>query len=423
MRRLGRTGWLERVGPFPVLFAAFGLGAVLFVGCLNIGDSNWSSRKQFERQPDVIVDRQIRVLLGGSRPRPSERLSVNSPFIVSDARTGQELTRANPVSGVTIRPDGPRGVALGGTVFDRPEITLTPEQDAALVVGDDTYRGRLRISRAEGGVRLTNLVDVEGYLRGVLRGELPHSFHSESFKAQAVAARTYVLYEKKRATGRDFDVHDHEGSQMYIGVRGEDRIATDAVEQTFGQVCTWPSPDGDRIFCTYYSSTCGGQSQPVKNFRPNDPDVPPLRGNVVCPDCFISPHFEWKPVRITKAQLTARIVDRYPSVKKIGQIMELRPKGIGPDGRVIRIELIGSGGQAETLVGEDFRLCAGSNQLRSTRFTIETQPDAFVFKDGRGRGHGVGLCQFGMETKARKAMRFDEILAAYYPGSRITKLY
>jgi hypothetical protein len=84
MRRLGRTGWLERVGPFPVLFAAFGLGAVLFVGCLNIGDSTWSSRKQFERQPDVIVDRQIRVLLGGSRPRPSERLSVNSPFIVSD---------------------------------------------------------------------------------------------------------------------------------------------------------------------------------------------------------------------------------------------------------------------------------------------------------------------------------------------------
>jgi stage II sporulation protein D len=218
-------------------------------------------------------------------------------------------------------------------------------------------------------------------------------------------------------------VYDNEGSQMYLGVRGEGRKADAAVAKTRGQVCVYDDGLRETLFCTYYSSTCGGRSQPVRNFKPNDPDVPPLRGDVVCTDCYLARFYRWDPLELSKAELTRRIVARYPSVERLGMIVGLRPKATSSDGRLIRIQLDGATGQNETLVGEDFRLSVGGRSLKSTRFDIETGRDHFIFKNGQGYGHGVGLCQNGMETKACRGMGYGEILATYYPTSKIATLY
>ena len=74
-------------------------------------------------------------------------------------------------------------------------------------------------------------------------------------------------------------------------------------------------------------------------------------------------------------------------------------------------------------MGEDFRLSVGSRELKSTNFTIADDGDHFVFSNGRGFGHGVGLCQYGMETKAARGMSYVDILAAYYPGSLVRRVY
>jgi stage II sporulation protein D len=65
----------------------------------------------------------------------------------------------------------------------------------------------------------------------------------------------------------------------------------------------------------------------------------------------------------------------------------------------------------------------GGRILKSTNFAIEAQPDYFVFGNGKGFGHGVGLCQNGMETKARRGMSYDRILSFYYPASKLKTLY
>lgn len=120
-------------------------------------------------------------------------------------------------------------------------------------------------------------MDIESYLRGVLRGELPRYFHIESFKAQCVAARTYALYTKRfKPAGPTFDVYDDEGSQVYSGVSVEDATSSRAVDETRGEVCSYDNNGKQDIFCTYYSSCCGGLSQHVNNVKPRDPNVPPL---------------------------------------------------------------------------------------------------------------------------------------------------
>lgn len=416
---------MRRSAPVAVATSAFGAMTLLFVGCL-FRDRGPVETGHAEGAPELRIERQMRVRLIGRAPRPSEQFAVTSAFTVSDALDGRVLARRDaPLTACAVRAaDGGR-ILIGDIRLDCGDIVVAPDRDASLVLKGSTYRGLMRIRAEDGGVTFTNLVDIEAYVRGVLRGELPAHFHPESFNALAVAARTYALYQKSMTpSSRSYDVLDHEGSQMYLGVRAEDHVAVRAVEATRGEICVFGPPGEEKIFCTYYSSTCGGCSQAVSNVKSSEPPIPPLAGGVVCNDCESgSPFYRWGPVKITKRELAKRLAARYPRLSRLGAINSLIPRALSPDGRITRIQLIGSGGDDETLAGEDFRLSVGSRVLKSTHFAIETLPDAFVFRDGKGFGHGMGLCQYGMEGKARRGIGYREILASYYPRSTIKKLY
>lgn len=417
---------VRRAGPVCTLTLVLGAVTLFFVGCLSFSEHGFWKKEEAEKPIEpVAVDRLIRVRLMGRRPRPSEELSVTAPYALTDTQSGAQFgEKQPPVSLATVRPAGEAGIEIGEKLIPSGDITLTPSRDAAIVLGDRTYRGTLRIQREADGLVFTNHLDIEAYLKGVLRGELPRYFHIESFKAQCVAARTYALYSKRnKPAGKTFDVYDDEGSQVYKGVAMEDATAVEAVDATHGEVCVYDDGEKEDIFCTYYSSCCGGLSQHVNNVKPNDPPAPPLAGGVACEDCYVAPRYRWEPVKISKAEVTKKLVARYPSIRKIGTVTGLRPRKRTEDGRIISMEIVGSGGQKEVLIGEDFRLSMGGRLLKSTNFAIETTKDAFIFKDGKGFGHGMGLCQYGMETKARRGMDYRRILATYYPGSTVKRIY
>jgi len=88
-------------------------------------------------------------------------------------------------------------------------------------------------------------------------------------------------------------------------------------------------------------------------------------------------------------------------------------------GRVSKVEVHGS--RSLTMSGADFRQLIGFDRLRSLAFTIRPEGDDFVL-DGRGWGHGVGMCQWGAAELARRGLSASEILAFYYPGARITRV-
>jgi len=404
-----------------VSLAAITLG---FVGCLTREQPGIRQSPPPDQNAKPSVDRSIRVRLLGAQPVPSFNLEIASACRVRDTQTGKQLiSLTRPMATAKVAPAG-RSVMLGSTRCDTDDLLIEPGRDASIVVDGKTYRGSLRIRRSADGLTATNLVDVEDYLRGVLRGELPAHFHAQAQRALAVAARTYVFYEKLTAPpGRDYDVLADERSQMYIGVKGEDAAAVRAVDDTVGEVCLVRVGGTEKVFSTYYSSSCGGMTQPVLEFRPGDPDVPTLAGNVVCNDCYLAPSYQWNPVRMSKAEITRRVVARYPRLSRLGQITRVSVEDRGKSGRATKIMLVGSGGASEILVGEDFRLCLGGHVLKSTRFKIVDEGSKIRFVDGRGFGHGVGLCQYGADRKAKLGKSYREILECYYPGVIIRSVY
>jgi stage II sporulation protein D len=252
------------------------------------------------------------------------------------------------------------------------------------------------------------------------------SFETEAYRAQAIVARTYVLHQMERRRRAAFDVRATEGSQVYRGIRrdGPGRRAAEAARYTRGIVCTCRSRRGEGLFSTYYSAACGGASQSAAIFGKAD-DIPPLRGGVRCDYCKIAPGetYRWGPVRMGQDEVLSSLIERYPELVSLGDIVAIEPIERTPFGRPVRLRITGSSGQEHDILAERFRLAIGSRVVRSTDCDIRVLKDEVIFDNGRGFGHGLGLCQWGAQGQALEGKRAGEILRFYYPGSRLTRVY
>jgi stage II sporulation protein D len=331
---------------------------------------------------------------------------------------------------------GGEELSWGSHHCEASAIDVVPEPGARVWVSRETngersgasaYAGVLHgVRNPAGRLDVINLVDLDTYVAGVVASELYAHFHRETFRAQAVAARTYALYQMAQSAGRDYDVKATEASQVYQGLpRGEaGQKAWEAVRSTPGIICTWTSPHGEQIFCTFYSSACGGLSQDAADVMPVDP-IPPLAGGVRCDYCRIATGdaYRWGPVSITKRDLTEKLVARYPSLASLGPVDRVEVAARTRQGRPRQIRVIGTTGKADELIAEDFRLVVGGRLMKSTDCRIEDAGGSVRFEDGRGFGHGVGLCQWGAEGQARLGRKAGEILKCYYPGMHLTRAY
>ncbi len=277
-----------------------------------------------------------------------------------------------------------------------------------------------------GCIDLINVIKLEEYLPSVLQAELYANWHLEAYRAQAVAARTYALYEMRTfGEKRDYDVRATEASQVYRGIddQGHSKKALRAVRNTRGIVCTWASPLGERIFSTYYSSACGGMTQDAANcFK--SPSIPPLAGGVRCSYCNIGGRvYRWEPVRLSKDELTQLFAKRFPQHAGLGTIQTIEVVRNTADGRPLTLRLRGENGRPITVDSYSFRLAMGGHRLPSNHCKIVDLGSSFEFREGRGFGHAVGLCQWGAEGQARLGKKASEILSYYYPGSHLKRAY
>lgn len=116
------------------------------------------------------------------------------------------------------------------------------------------YRGDFEISNYNGQLALVNEVPLEQYLYSVVAGEVPSSWHQESLKAQAVAARSYALYNASLNKFKVAGLVDTTLSQVYNGVANEVTSIRDAVDSTAGEVIMANGKIVEGIF----SSNSGG---------------------------------------------------------------------------------------------------------------------------------------------------------------------
>jgi stage II sporulation protein D len=366
-------------------------------------------------------------------------LAISGPFQIR--QNSQIIFQGPELPRTKIRVDAgdPQHFYLGRHRLPVAETIVLPQKPGTLVMHLPTADGPARRHRYNGygviaatknqaaapSVELINVVSVEQYLPGVLTGELFPSFHEEAFKTQAIAARTYVLYEMITVgKNRHYDVRASEASQVYRGIDGLDPSSkpSRATLATRGLVCTWNSPMGPKIFCTYYSSACGGMTQKASNCMPTR-SIPPLGGGVRCDYCKVGSSYRWGPERISKSELTERVVARYPALESLGQIRTITAQNLTADGRPLKLQLTGESGEQFLISSYAFRLAIDGHRIRSNHCKIVDLGHDFEFRDGRGFGHAVGMCQWGVEGQSRHGAKAADMLGFYYPQSSVTRAY
>ena len=126
--------------------------------------------------------------------------------------------------------------------------------------------------------------------------------------------------------------------------------------------------------------------------------------------------YRWR-VEYRRDELSALIARR--SGHDIGLLQALEPLETGPSGRIRTLRIVG---EKETLVvGKELmiRKILSESHLKSSAFAVTFEGDRVIL-DGRGWGHGAGLCQIGAAVMARRGYDFRQILSHYYPGARLT---
>jgi stage II sporulation protein D len=374
--------------------------------------------------------RPVRVLL--AETKNAVRVRIDGAYELQDD-TGAVLVAGRELPWTEVRADA--GVKFGDREPVSGPLVLRPVEGQAVRVvapggaADETrrYLGAIVFSqRSNGELRVRNDVDIEAYVAGVVACEAWPGFQPAALEAQAIAARTYVLFLMSRRHERLYDLRAGEGAQVYRGQRTDafGKDAAEAAEATRALVLAHATEDGLRIFCAYYAAACGGRSQGYADVR-HEPGPAPLCGGVACDDCRIASGkaYRWGPAKIGKRKLLARLKDRDDRFARWSKIAKVEVAELTVHGRIRAVRLISSKGTRVTMTGERFRLAVGSRVMRSTDCRLVDRADEVVFDAGRGFGHGMGLCQWGAEGRARAGQPAGAILRHYYPGARIVRAY
>lgn len=253
---------------------------------------------------------------------------------------------------------------------------------------------------------LVNRVDLEEYVKGVVPAEVNSTWHPEMLKVQAVATRTYALYQRMMNANRMYDVVAGIQDQVYRGRQGVDARVIAAVESTRGIVVTH---HGAPIYAAF-SSTAAGVTEDAMTVWSKD--LPYLKG-VECPFDIESPYYQWRAsVKIETLEKNLR-----QQGFQVGSISHVAPQAYSRAGRVATLRVMHSNGEL-VIRGEDLRRAVGYTIVPSTQFTVQSMGQDLVFS-GYGAGHAVGLCQWGAKELAELGYSFSSILSYYYPGTEL----
>ena len=387
---------------------------------------------------------------------------------ICDRESRKVISKINPNTDITIK-NGTTGLDVsiegqGGTLRDFVVICpqgylgvkgLTRKGKPAL------YHGAFEVIQKEDrkGFYLVNLIETQEYLKGVVPNEMPVRFGLEALKAQAVAARNYVLTPRTQAY-KEFNVVDSVASQVYFGVNTEADLATRAVMETDGIVALY----NNEPILALYSSTAGGYtesysyafSDPLTKMFPamnkpylvavpdkkefksleNEEDAKKFYETKIPAFDIESPYYRWQKEwavgeleNVLKSTMIAQSKTGFihPAFKQgdnLGKIKDIKVMKRGTSGKVVELELMTSKGcyriAKELVIRRVFQKDGIS--LPSANVVFEKKLDNYgnvtdIVAYGGGFGHGVGMSQYGAGYMATKLNQpYYNILRHYYTG-------
>ncbi len=295
----------------------------------------------------------------------------------------------------------------GGVALDKWQSGLfwiEPTGKGYVYIGDRWYRGRTLVVATEKGVTAVNWVDTEEYLYSVIGGEMDARWPQEALKAQAIAARTYALYEREKQ--RSNPIYDLGASpdrwQIYKGVISESPATYGAVDGTAGQVLTY----NNKIILSVFHACSGGHTENVEDVWGNT--LPYLRA-VQDYDQNIK-ECNWVKT-FSPGEVSSMI-------SGVGNVKDMIPEARSPFQSVKTLKIIGDRG-TKVIKGESVRTAL---RLKSTRFNVSKGADGNFVLQGLGYGHAIGMSQWGAYNLAQRGANHLQILGHYYQGVALTPI-
>lgn len=274
-----------------------------------------------------------------------------------------------------------------------------------------TLPGRIEIWADARGLVMVNALDLEEYVAAVVASEVPSGWPDAALQAQAVAARTFAVAQK---IAQGPAARAHLGSsvldQVYAGSVHPASSALRAARATAGEVLTF----GSAPIAAYFSASCGGKSETAEDAF----DVP-----LGSTPYLLSRRDDADEGRAWTVRKS--LADLSLSLRKAGRVLapitgiDVSSRTASGRARTVRLE---TGAGDRTLTAVELRQILGYGALPSLAFDVSVDGSAAVFR-GRGNGHGVGLCQWGARARALRGESYRAILAWYYPGADIRKMY
>ena len=296
---------------------------------------------------------------------------------------------------------------------DVNSIEILPEKiplkDLKIDVDGKKFYGGISVVKEKDSLSVINLAPLEEYLRGVLSKEMSPSYPLEALKAQAVAARSFALKNRGRHVKEGSDLCNSTHCQVYEGVVNFDSIDR-AIDETRGEVLVYK----EKLIDTNFHADSGGMTEDVRDvWGASTPYLVAVRE-------IIQLAAPWT-VKVTAKDFSSRFGENFGDVKSI----ELSKLTVGKSandrtssGRVKSAKLVGTK-RTLTVTGDDLRR---KFSLPSTLFDMKLDGDEIIFT-GYGRGHGVGMSQVGARDYAGNGWDYKKILAHYYSGAKLKKLY
>jgi stage II sporulation protein D len=280
------------------------------------------------------------------------------------------------------------------------KLTLLDKTDGRLLISHNKpYTGKIEVWKGERGLYLINEIPIEEYVKSVVKAETGRDWEMEALKAQAVVSRTYALNKKEQNGQMNFDITSSVLHQVYDGDTRDEMVSA-AVEATRGEVLTYEG----RLIEALFHSTCGGHTEdPAEVFGKALPYIRPTEAK-----CELSPMAEWaRRIPVSEIEEALGLED----------IKGISVKSNTLTGRVKEIEIESAGG-VSVVKATDFRRLMGWRKVPSTDFRLDFTGGSLEL-EGKGYGHGVGLCQWSALEMAKEGKSYREILSFYYPGTAI----
>jgi stage II sporulation protein D len=261
------------------------------------------------------------------------------------------------------------------------------------------FVGTLAIHAEGDSLEAIVTMPLETAVASVVQAESPPGAPLEALKAQAVAARSFLV--ARQAGHVRFDFCDTTHCQFLRSPPPEESLAAKATRATLGIVVTWHDPASaeERTLAAMYARSCGGRTRSLREIGLGGSGYPYYA--VRCAYCSRHPEL-WRRDHTTpnaKGDTPHTETQRLAYNRIHGWSAMPSLSQSGPDQAGLAQSGMAQSGMAQSM-SEDERSAIA----------------------GRGVGHGLGLCQLGAADMARRGASFDRILAHYYPNTRLTDL-